>query len=272
MIQVEVLGFEKLTTPFLYAMFDLMKTSSPVFILLFSLVLFTNLHAQSSLDQWMQDGQRWFQHQHQRQLPTQIIEDIRTILEREGPQAAQELMTTAKLIQQTFSDQSTWQRAWRAALVASRSYSELKNSQQQWTYETLHYAMQTIRVYDSRGRKVSLEQFSTEWIHQNAPYLSETSIGRNPTKAFTYGLVFGNLDYISNDLKVIKSPSGEYLSLVDAIYRQSGINQSNGARLIRVFGNTQILTNNQLDLDDLLALTQLIEDLQAEQGVAATRY
>lgn len=122
--------------------------------------------------------------------------------------------------------------------------------------------MQTIRVYNSRGRKVSLEQFSTEWIHQNASYLSETSIGRNPTKAFTYGLVFGNLDYISNDLQVIKSPSGEYLSLVDAIYRQSGINQSNGARLIRVFGNTQILTNNQLDLDDLLALTQLIEDLQ----------
>lgn len=113
------------------------------------------------------------------------------------------------------------------------------------TYKALTYAVNNIRVKNSSRKTVTLNEYSKDWINQNAPYLKGTSISEDPVEAFTYVVIYQDMDYVVSDMRIVKNDRGQYCSIQDALILESVMDVNRTEELLDLVDSFETLTSNE---------------------------
>ena len=130
-------------------------------------------------------------------------------------------------------DKDNQEKIINAAVGCVVLHSKFQDQKKQVTYALMTRAMDNIIVKDKDGRSVSLNDYSKKWINENAPFLEGTDIAEDPAKAITYGIIYRDAGYITQDMKIVRS-QGEYVSINQAVIQEIGM--ENTIKYIEVAG------------------------------------
>ena len=106
--------------------------------------------------------------------------------------------------------------------VLSTAIQLNKVDKKELTYQSLKYLASNLSIKNSNGQVVTFEDYSKDWINDNAPFLRGTSIAEDPVETLTYVVIYKDSDYILNDMKIINSGNNEMCSISEAIYTSTG--------------------------------------------------
>lgn len=134
------------------------------------------------------------------------------------------------------------------------------------THAALVLAMDNIPVRDRQGRMISLSDHTKFWVAEQFPYLDGSSITEDPAEAITYTLIFGDLDYVISEARVIRTPNGDFQTIGSVIDNSTGLDSGRIITAIDVLDGFETIGNGDADADDLMAAADIISSVH-ELGV-----
>ena len=164
---------------------------------------------------------------------------------------------------QYMENEENQRKAAEAVITTAVIYSKFDSEKKRITKEAITLAANNIEVVDPHGRRTNLNRYTQEWIGTNAPYLRGTSIAEDPAEAITYGVIYGDTNYICNDMKLLHCKDGEFRSIRDTAIYESGFDADQTIAALEIADNFATLGDGEASADDLVAAAQMIERLQA---------
>ncbi len=140
--------------------------------------------------------------------------------------------------------------------VLSTAIQLNKFDKKELTYQSLKFVAANLTIKNSRGQVVTFEDYSKDWINDNAPFLRGTSIAENPVETLTYVVIYKDSDYILNDMKIIKSGNNEMCSISEAIYTSTG----DFDQLIGVMDGIETLKDPMSDEQAMMKAAEILSD------------
>ena len=167
-----------------------------------------------------------------------------------------------------FSDEPTLERAIISAAEVVIAVEDFRTSGRGIIYDQVSSLADTVEVQHADGRTLSLREFAQDWVVTEVPSLAGSSIAEDPVEAFMYGVVYGDSDFVLNELRVIPSSDGEYLSLSQTVIAASPMDVDATIEMIEIADDVYTLADGDLTEDDVTALADLISAAQESQNGA----
>lgn len=202
----------------------------------------------------------------QRRFGNQTAAELSRAYSQYGPQIGRQVQNSLDIYYRNSarwaSNPQNQQKAVNAIVQTAVVYNRFDSKKKRITKQAITRAGEHIMVQDHRGRSVNLNQFSKDYISQNAPFLAGTSIAEDPAEALTYGIIYGDTNYIFNDMKVMPSRNGEFHSVRDAAIMNAGLDAGQTLAALEMADNIQTLGDGEASPEDLVAAANAIQAIQ----------
>lgn len=194
------------------------------------------------------------------------FERISAAYRKYGPIIGAATAHAANRVHAAVRDPENQKKAVGAAITTCIIVHRLKTDGKHMAVGAVRNTCQNVTVVDSKGRRVSLERYCQNYIEEKHPYLADTTIGQDPVGAFTYVVVFNDVGYVTKEMKVIKGPGGDYMTMEDAMMMASPLDNNATIEYVETVEAFAILTDEDVNEEDVLAAAHLIE--KANRGGA----
>ena len=159
-----------------------------------------------------------------------------------------------------FQDKELQEKTINAALNTIVAFEKInvKNT----TYKALKYATENIMIKGKNGKIQNLNNYAKDWINYNAPYLEGTTISKDPIEAFTYVVIFQDIDYVATEMEIVRDDNGQYCSITKAIEKETPINATKTLQMLDTINSFETLVDNDASYDDINAAANIIKNIK----------
>lgn len=196
---------------------------------------------------------------------TDIAEDLHRTYDQYGKdiglEVEQTINTSYRKVTKYIKDPVQQKKAIDATIYSITKYRQLKDEMKVKTHSAISYAMNTIPVKDEDGNIVSLNEFTKNWIIEEAPYLKGTSIAEDPAEALTYIVVYRDIGYVVHDMNIIQNKHGEFVSIEDAAIENSPFNSNETIVMLNAVEGFETLANGDSSADEIILAANDISKL-----------
>jgi len=193
---------------------------------------------------------------------SKIATAVSAMYEKHGPSIGERMKLVADRTRNWASGKMTKtkvDKAVFAAVAASSIYSRFNDKVKTRTKNTIEKITNTIQVKDRNGRVASLNDYMKTWINTKAPALKGTSIAEDPVEAITYGVLFRDTDYIVNDLRIVRTPGGQIVSIRDRVEQTGSLDVDATLRMIEVVDNVETLSDREASPEDMVIAAKMLQ-------------
>lgn len=149
-------------------------------------------------------------------IGVQAFEQLHGLYARAGETLGNAAAGVISDVRDTIEDPVERDRAIHAGLRTISLMHNIQANSQHMTVDAMRSVSRTVTIPGADGVPVSLEEYSRGWVRTNAPYLEGSSIEQDPIGSIGYMVVFQDMDYVASEMRVVRGPSGEHLSITEA--------------------------------------------------------
>jgi len=193
------------------------------------------------------------------------FEKIKEMYYKYGPIVGAATAHAANKAVVAISDPKNQKKAAAATITTCIIVSRMKSQGKHTAADTLRTTCQNVHITDDRGRRVSLEKYCQNYIATNHPYLEGTSIANDPVGAFTYVVVFHDVGYVTKEMKIIRTPNGEFASMEEAIIGASPLGTEATMEALETAEAFETLTDEDVTEKDIIIAAQMLQKANARK-------
>jgi len=116
------------------------------------------------------------------------------------------------------------------------------------------------------GRRMTLNQASSQFIRERAPFLEGSSLAEEPVEALVYTLVAGDKGFAFREMKVVRNRQGQYVSCQELLLDSSPLDRGTTHQALETLEVMVELRSALKTGEGLPEAVQGVAALQRERG------
>ena len=196
---------------------------------------------------------------------------VHEVIDRWGPAVGARAVEIAAHVQaraETYLTPENAARALNAAITTVALYERFEEVKKRATKEAISFALDNIEV-EVGGRRVSLHEATKGWIREKAPFLRGSTIADDPVEALTYGLIYRDMDYVTQDLRIVPTGDGGFCSMTSALAHASPLDVDTTLEMLDVADGFATLADGNASAEDVVAAATVLRGVGDLRGRVA---